>query len=119
MARSWGLLGLWRTNCSWEPGPSSPDTTYAVRNGTLYEDRNWVAGRDSSVVTAASRTAQGGIRLLVRLASNAQTMEMVMVKLADGRVQTVMSRNVDTGEYFIRDGQSVLPGGPPVVTHCR
>src|SRR5690349_10611879 len=69
VARNWGLLGLWRLDCAAKPSRSDPDLKFLVRNGTLYHDRNWGSGHDSSAVTSASITPNGGIDVVVRFQS--------------------------------------------------
>jgi hypothetical protein len=120
VARDWGLLGLWRRDCTAKPTVSDPDLRFLVRNRTLYYDRNWGSGHDSSIVTSAKITANGGIDMVVRFPSLSQTREWINVKEDDGRIRAVMNRNVDTNEYSIRDGKIVSNGNTPTLqTHCR
>jgi hypothetical protein len=119
VATKWGLLGVWRLDCAARPSRSDPDLAYVVRNGKLFHERNWGDGRDSSAITSASVTAEGGIDLVVKMDSVSQTREFIDVKQDDGRIRAVMSRNVDTDEYAIRDGKLVSTGNlPPAQTHC-
>jgi hypothetical protein len=119
VATKWGLLGVWRLDCAAKPSRSDPDLAYVVRNGKLYHERNWGDGHDSSAIVSASVTPEGGIDLVVKMDSVSQTREFVDVKQDDGRIRAVMSRNVDTDEYAIRDGKLVSTGNlPPAQTHC-
>jgi hypothetical protein len=120
VARKWGLLGLWRLDCAAKPTVSDPDLRFVVRSGTLYYDRAWGSGHDSSVITSATLTPNGGIDVVVRFQSLSQTREWIDVKEDDGRIRAIMNRNVDTNEYSIRDGKFVSNGNtPPPTTHCR
>jgi hypothetical protein len=119
VARNWGLLGLWRTHCGGKPSRSDYDLRFVVRNGTLYHDRDWGDGHDSSAVTSARVTADGAIDLVVRFQSLSQTREWVLMK-NDGRIRTVMNRNIDTNEYSVRDEKYVSSGDTtPLVTNCH
>jgi hypothetical protein len=118
VARDWGLLGLWRTDCRGKPSRSDYDLRFVVRNSNLYHDRDWGDGHDSSAVASATVTANGAIDLVVRFQSFSQTREWVLMK-NDDRIRTVMNRNVDTNEYSVRDGKYISSGDTtPQVTHC-
>jgi hypothetical protein len=119
IARDWGMLGVWRLDCNASPSQSDPDLKYVVRNGTLYHERDWGNGGDVNEVVSARVSPEGGIDLTVKFNSLGQTREYVDVKQPDGRIRAIMSRNVDTDEYSIRDGQFADGRTPPAQTHCR
>jgi hypothetical protein len=120
VARDWGLLGVWRLDCTVKANRSDPDLKYVVRNGKLYHERDWGDGGDSSEIIAARITPEGGIALTVRFTSLGQTREFIDVKQDERHIHAIMSRNVDTNEYSIRDGRFVDGGRvPPMQTHCQ
>jgi hypothetical protein len=118
VARNWGLLGLWRLDCAGKRSGSDPG--YVVRNQTLFEDRDFGDHHDSNVILSAADTADGGIALVIRFDVLSATRERRMIRIDDGRIRTVMSRNVATNEYSVRDGKFVSNGNAtPSQTHCR
>jgi hypothetical protein len=120
VARDWGLLGIWRLDCTVKASRGDPDLKYVVRGGKLFHERDWGDGGDSSEILAAEVTPEGGIALTVRFESLAQTRQFVDVKRDEQHIHAVMSRNVETNEYSIRDGKFVDSGRvPPMQTHCQ
>jgi hypothetical protein len=120
VARNWGLLGVWRLDCAGKRSASDPDYRYVVRNQTLYEDRDFGDHHDSNVIVSATDTTDGGIALVIRFDALSATRERKMIRMDDGRIRTVMSRNVATNEHSVRDGKFVSNGNAtPSQTHCR
>jgi hypothetical protein len=120
VAKNWGLLGVWRLDCAGTRSGSDPDYRYVVRNQTLFEDRDFGDHHDSSAIVSATNTADGGIALVIRFDVLSMTRERKMIRMDDGRIRTVMSRNVATNEYSVRDGKFVSNGNAtPSQTHCR
>ena len=120
LARDWGLLGVWRLDCTVKASRGDPDLKYVVRDGKLYHERDWGDGGDSSEIISAKLTPEGGIDLTVKFTSLGQTREFIDVKQDEQHIHAIMSRNVDNNEYSIRDGKFVDSGRvPPMQTHCR
>jgi hypothetical protein len=119
-ARKWGLLGVWKTDCATPLARSTPELIYVVRDGVLYHDRNFGDAQDASPVQLAVLRPDGTLELTVQFAELKQTRQYAFRKLAEGRKQVVMNRNVNTDEYTVRDGKLVSNGNPmPVQYRCR
>ena len=119
-ATSWGLVGLWRLDCGTPASRDDVDLRYVVRDGALFHERNWGDGQDSSPVISATLTPQGGIDVVLKLESMSQTREFIVAKVDADHTRTVMSRNVDTNEYSIRDGTFISDGRPVrPLARCR
>jgi hypothetical protein len=119
-ATGWGLLGTWRYNCNAAPSRDDNVLTYVVRGGRLFHDRNWGDGTDSSVVTSAKIRPDGTLDLVIVFTSVSQTRENVVAKTPDGRVRVLVSRNIDTDQYLIKDGKFVASGSPMApLQRCR
>jgi hypothetical protein len=117
--RRWGLIGTWRFNCNATPDKVDVVLIFAVRNNRLYHDRNWGSGTDSSAITNATIRPDGAIDLLINFTSLSQTRQNILKKMPDGRVLTVVSRNVDNDEHTIKDGKVVGSGQPmALLTRC-
>jgi hypothetical protein len=110
VASGWGLLGTWRYDCNAAPDRNDVTLVFAVRGGRLFHDRNWGDGHDSSVVSAAAVRPDGTLDLTIIFTSTSQTRQNVYGKLPDGRWRTLVSRNIDTNDYLIRDGKLVSSG---------
>src|SRR5215472_16475518 len=118
-AAGWGLLGTWRIDCNAAPSRNDVTLIFVVRTGRLFHDRNWGDGHDSSVVSSVVARADGTIDLTITFPSISQTRQNVYGKTRDGHWHTLVSRNVDTGEYLIKDGKFVNSGiASSVYTRC-
>jgi hypothetical protein len=63
--------------------------------------------------------SDGGIDVVTRNEAQSQAFEVVFVKLSDGRLRAIMSRE-GTGDYILRDGKNTQTGEtPPPQTRCR
>jgi hypothetical protein len=109
-ARRWGLIGTWRFNCGAPPDKIDNILVYTVRNNRLYHDRNWGSGTDSSLISNATIRPDGTLDLLIAFTSLSQMRENILRKLPDGRVLTLVSRNVDNDAHTIKDGKVVGSG---------
>jgi len=119
-AASWGLLGIWRLDCSKPMSKSNPNLSYVVRSGKLFHDRDFSDARDSSPVMSVIRKADGSLELLVNFTSLSQTRQFSFTKGSDGRIRAKSNRNVDTNEYTIKDGKFTATGNtPPWQSRCR
>jgi hypothetical protein len=119
-ASAWGLIGIWRLDCSKPLSRDNPDLAYRVRGGKLFHDRDFVGSKDSSPVITATKKADGGLELVVEFTSLGETRQFAFVKGSDGRIRAVSNRNVNTNEYSIRDGKFTSNGRTtPWQTRCR
>jgi hypothetical protein len=112
-ASRWGLIGTWRLDCSLPASRSDGELKYVVRGGSLYHDREFGDARDSSLVTSATRKADGSLELVVKFDSLNQTRQFSFIKGGDGRIRAISNRNVATNEYTIKDGKFTSNGNPP------
>lgn len=119
-ASRWGLLGIWRLDCSQPVSRSDGALQYVVRGGKLFHDREFGDARDSSSVMSATAKADGSIEVTVKFVSFSQTRQYSFVKGRDGRIRAVSNRNVDTDEYSIRNGTFTGNGNStPWQTRCN
>ena len=118
-ASRWGLIGTWRLDCNAPASRSDGELKYVVRGRELYHDREFGDARDSSLVTSATRKADGSLELVVKFNSLSQTRQFSFIKGGDGRIRAISNRNVDTNEYTIKDGTFTSNGNtPPWQTRC-
>ena len=118
-ASKWGLVGTWRLDCNAQASRSDGELKYVVRGGQLYHDREFGDARDSSLVTQATRKADGSLELTVKFDSLSQTRQFSFIKGGDGRIRAISNRNVATNEYSIKDGTFTSNGNtPPWQTRC-
>ena len=69
---------------------------------------------------AASAKPDGSLELTIPFASISQTRQFAFIKGTDGRVRAIYNKNVDTGEYTIRDGKFTANGNSaPWQTRCQ
>jgi len=110
-ATTWGLLGMWKVDCSRRAGNGlDASQTYVIRDGKLELDRDFGTVKDTANVTTARIRAEGTLELVILYPSLSQTREFVLVKGPDGRIRSVSNRNVDTNEFSIRDGVLLANG---------
>jgi hypothetical protein len=113
-AKKWGLLGTWSVDCSKPASGSNSYLTYTAREGRVYHEREFGDRRDANAVLLAKITNDNSIELLIRFEGLSQTRQFVMMKGSDGRIRAKWNRNVDTGEYSIKDGKLVGSGAESV-----
>ena len=119
-ASKWGLLGIWRLDCSKPMGRNNPDLAYVVRGGKLFHDRDFGDTRDSNAVVLATTKADGTFEIVVNFASMSQTRQFSFFKADSRRIRAMSNRNVDTNEYSVRDGKFTANGNAtPWQTRCR
>jgi len=102
-ASRWGLLGSWRSACG-APLTEETELTYAVRNGRLFLDRNYGDRSDSSEVASATTGANGSIDVVIVFSSISQTRLNSFIKDGNRRIRAMFSKDVNNGEYSIKDG---------------
>ena len=91
-----------------------------VKGGKLFHDREFGDRRDSNPVTSATIRPDGVLDIVIKYDSLSQTREMLFLKASDGRVRSISNKNLDTGEYTIKDGKFTANGNAsPWQTRCR
>jgi hypothetical protein len=119
-AAKWKLLGSWRVDCSQPPSQDNGTYIYVVKGGKLFLDRDIGGDGDSSPVVSATINADNSITLIIKFLSFSQTRENTEVKKDDDHERTFVNRNIDTGEYSVRDGILISTGNPTRwYTRCR
>ena len=111
----------WKIDCSKPAGNADASATmYVMREGKLFQDRDFGNIKDSGLVVSAKTMADASIVLVVNFASLSQTREYSLAKGQDGRIRAIFSRNVQTNEYTVKDGKLITNGSSlPRTTLCR
>ena len=120
----WGLIGQWKEDCGTAPSRHDAFSTFVVKAGKLFFDRNWGDGGDSSPITSAEVNPDGRLDLVIDFrASLPRTPEVRLnsyVKGKDGRVRVWMNKNVDSNTYSVVNGWLAHSGNPTRwLTRCR
>jgi len=119
-AANWGLLGTWEIACGAPPSVQNLVLGWVVRDGKLYHERNWGAGKDSPEATAASVMPDGSLVLTVRFDAERRIRQFALVKRDNDHIQTVWNKNVSPEEYIVRDGKFTATGeATQIQTRCR
>ncbi len=119
-ASRWGLLGAWRTDCRAPVTQDGSELTYAVRNGRLFLDRDWGDGEDSNEVASATIDADGSIAVVIVFPSISQTRLNAFIKDDSKRIRSMVSKDVNSGEYSIKDGKfTSSDGASSWLMRCR
>ena len=111
-AEIWGLLGTWRLDCKAPASRGNPDLKYAVRDSKLFHDRNFGDTTDSHQVIAATPRPDDLLELIVNFNEFHETRQYGFVHGGPDRLRAIYNRNVDTGDYSIRDGKLTASGNP-------
>jgi hypothetical protein len=119
-ATQWGLLGAWKIDCKVPANRQDVTSTYVVREGRLFLDRDFGDAKDSSSVALATRKSDGAIELVVNFTSLKQIRQYSLMKGSDGRARALSNRNVDTNEYSVTNGKFTANSNEtPWQTRCR
>lgn len=114
----WGLIGPWSLDCAL-PADHNKGTilSYEVADGdNVVHRRDFGDSSDESQVRSARVSDDGMLHLQVYFPSVKQTREYGMIKLPDGSVRAIYSRN-ETNQYSIKDGKFTSSGKPTPVQH--
>lgn len=105
-ATGWDLLGTWSSDCSIPPSRLHTWLSYVVRDGKLFYEQNYGDGRSSNEIASARILADGNIEIVMMFTavSPPQTRLNVNTRGENGRFRTIESKDVNTGEYSIRNG---------------
>lgn len=119
-ARTWGLLGTWRLDCSKPLSSSNPDLKYVVRDGKVHHDREFGNTRDSSLVASLKAKSDGTLEIIVNFTSLSQVREFTFTKGAENRIRATSNRDVNTNTYSVRNGKFIANGNDtPWQTRCK
>ncbi len=120
IAEQWGLLGTWALRCDQPPSRSNTHFTYEPeRGGKLIMRNDYGDGANSSEVTEAALTDDGGIEHNLIYKAFSQIRIVHIEKTADGKIRTISNRD-DKGKYTMRDGKLVGSGWPSLaLTRCK
>jgi hypothetical protein len=109
-ASSWGLIGSWRVDCRQPPSRTNDQQTFVVRARKLFLDRKFGDRRDSNAVVLATIASDGGIVLTLKFDCCSETHQWEYIKGGDGRMRAIFNKNLDNGEYSIRDSKYTANG---------
>ena len=111
-AQRWGLVGVWRTNCSRPVSRKHPEYKFIVKKGFLYHDRNFGDTTDSRKIDLAVVNSDGTLELLTtfEFTKPPQTRLWKYFKDSKGRKRVIWNRNVDTNGYSIKDSRFTHSG---------
>jgi len=117
VAAQWGLLGHWRHDCNAPPSrPGNVDLEYIVKGNQLVHVITFGNGTSQTApITAAKIRADNSIDITVYFPARSATRQNVFQKTPDGRLRTLVSRDVNTDDYFVRDGKYTSNGKPFVL----
>ena len=108
-AANWGLVAIWRIDCSTPASRNNGSLGYAIRNGVLMHERDFGDARDTQEVLQANPQPNGGLELVVHFPGFQQTRKYVMIK-AGPRIRAVANSLADGTSPTIRDGKFVHNG---------
>jgi hypothetical protein len=112
VATSWGLIGTWRIDCKQPASRDNPDLKYVVRDGKLFHDRDFGGTTDSHQVIVATQRPDKSLELVVNFNEFNETRQYAFVHGRSDTLRTMYNRNVDTGDYSIREGVMAASGQP-------
>jgi hypothetical protein len=106
VATTWDLLGAWSSDCSIPPSRLHTWLSYVVRDDKLFYEQNYGDGRSSNEIVSARIRPNGDIEIVMMFTavSPPQTRLNVNSRGPNSRFRTIESKDVNTGEYSIRDG---------------
>ena len=120
VAERWGLLGLWKIDCSRGPTKEDPAFRYIVRGGKLFQDSDDGAEKQQNLVTfAAADAATRTLELTVIFPPGNPAHTVVLRREGGDRFSVRSNRVTGTNDYAIKDGK--LPDGRParaVLSQC-
>jgi hypothetical protein len=111
-AQGWGLIGTWRVDCKQPASHDNPDLKYVVRDGKVFHDRDFGGTTDSHQVIVATQRPDKSLELVVNFTEFKETRQYAFVHGRSDTLRTVFNRNVDTGDYSIRDSKLTSSGQP-------
>ncbi|HTR86575.1 MAG TPA: hypothetical protein VMI56_18985 [Reyranella sp.] len=121
-ASRWGLIGRWRYDCGKPPARSNVGLAYQVEGGQLVHKRDFGDGTgDTNPIRSAQIRPDGAIDIVLFFPSTKATRENVFQKVPGSSLQmrTLLSRDLATDQYFIKDGLLTQSGEPFVLlTRC-
>ncbi|HTR83788.1 MAG TPA: hypothetical protein VMI56_04885 [Reyranella sp.] len=122
IATRFGLAGTWSDDCNRPPAQDHIYLVFTVRNGKLFIDRDYGNHKDiaNNQVVAAKAGPNGTLEVTTYYGSlNPPQTRRNVLEFANGRQRPLVSQNVDTGEYSIKDGKLSNGAPAPWITRCR
>ena len=112
LARQWGLIGTWRTDCNAPISVRSGALSYVIRNGRLYHDRNFGTTRDFYPVARVRLLRNGLLVLTMRFTRfrRPETRQFGFLKDRSGRKRAWYNWNMTTNRIVIAKGRFVRNG---------
>lgn len=127
LAISWGLPGVWQSDCETPVRRNNPRYDYSVEDGKLLLRRDFGSGiKDASAISDVEITSTGELHYVVhfvQLGDNRQgrvSRQNVLIKSADGRIRTFLNKQAGTGEQSVVGGIRAEDLAPtPWLSRCR
>ena len=125
VAAQWGLVGVWQLDCKAPVRPNNPSYKYSIENGQLLLTRD--VGRGTTDTSKISDVTVAGeeISYVVHFAQagdkNKETVarQNTLAKSPDGRIRTVINKDVRTGQVTVLDGLRTSDKKPtPWMSRC-
>ena len=111
IARAWGLLGNWGTDCSKPASPQNPRLSYrSERDGTIVHFRDFKTRRDSLKVLSLSQTPGGMLELVIDFPALKHQRKLTVTKGADGRIRAYANVELGSGKFSVQDGVMLHTG---------
>jgi len=116
LARQWGLLGTWSTDCSKPPTESDPYLVYQVAGAKIVHRRDYPKNfSDTNQIKSVELVDGGGIKLEIYFADLNPPQTRVYELYRDGdKMHTKYNYRVSDGSYSIKDFVIVANGQPAV-----
>jgi hypothetical protein len=134
-ASTWGLLGIWRKDCSKPASESNTEQRYLIKDGKLFEDRELGKSlRDSTPITSATIKPDGSIELVYHPGSTTWQKVLIKGKDTNDRYRVTSNKRLTSNKVAsnldtVIDGKftnaafsgTVALGGKPTswITRCR
>ena len=113
-AEAWGLLGTWQRDCEAPAGLTNIRYRFVTREGRIIQESIYGSLGDRVSVTGARILEDGSLELRMKGPENTPdgVREVGLVKGDDGRIRTLYSKDVETGEFSVRESRFVETGQP-------
>jgi len=100
-----GFFGTWAVRCGQPPAPDNVTRRAlpAAKKGVSFTE---TLGQDSQPNTYSILSAKraGGDSIVIRTKLNGEIEQDLTIRKEDNRVRTMQNREVDTGDFVVKDG---------------
>ena len=111
IARAWGLLGNWATDCSKPVSPQNPRLSYrSAHDGTIVHTRDFQTKRDNLKVLSLSKTPGGMLELVIDFPALKHQRKLTVTKGTDGRIRAYANVELGSGKFSVQDGVMLHTG---------